>query len=57
MADWGYLVKIEDSLAVKDVDSSATPISAVTSSTTTKIDIDRKSLTAVASEGNIGGIS
>ena len=55
IADWG-LVKIEDPLAVKDVDSSAAPISAVTSTTTTT-DIDRKSLelTAVVSEGNIGG--
>jgi eukaryotic-like serine/threonine-protein kinase len=56
IADWG-LVKIEDPLGVKDVDSSAAPISAVTSSTTTTTDIDRKSLelTAVVSEGNIGG--
>ena len=55
IADWG-LVKIEDPLAVKDVDSSAAPISAATSTTTTT-DIDRKSLelTAVVSEGNIGG--
>jgi serine/threonine protein kinase len=56
IADWG-LVKIEDPLAVKDVDNVAAPISAVTSSTTTTTDIDRKSLelTAVVSEGNIGG--
>jgi serine/threonine protein kinase len=56
IADWG-LVKIEDPLGVKDDDSSAAPISAVTSSTTTTTDIDRKSLelTAVVSEGNIGG--
>ena len=56
IADWG-LVKIEDPLLVKDDDSSAAPISAVTSSTTTTTDIDRKSLelTAVVSEGNIGG--
>ena len=55
IADWG-LAKVEDPLAVKDVDSSAAPISAVTSTTTTT-DIDRKSLelTAVVSEGNIGG--
>jgi serine/threonine protein kinase len=55
IADWG-LAKVEDPLAVKDVDSSAAPISAATSTTTTT-DIDRKSLelTAVVSEGNIGG--
>ena len=55
IADWG-LAKVEDPLAVKDVDSSAAPISAVTSTTTTT-DIDRQSLelTAVVSEGNIGG--
>ena len=55
IADWG-LAKVEDPLAVKDVDSSAPLISAVTSTTTTT-DIDRKSLelTAVVSEGNIGG--
>ena len=50
IADWG-LAKVEDPLAVKDVDSSAAPISAATSTTTTT-DIDRKSLelTAVVSE-------
>jgi serine/threonine protein kinase len=55
IADWG-LVKIEDPLAVKDVDNVAAPISTVTSSTTTTTDIDRKSLELTAiSEGNIGG--
>ena len=56
IADWG-LAKVEDPLAGKDVDSSAAPISAVTPSTTTTTDIDRQSLelTAVVSEGNIGG--
>jgi serine/threonine protein kinase len=57
IADWG-LVKIEDPVAAKDQNSSAAPIfaSAVTSTITTT-DIDRKSLelTAVISEGNIGG--
>ena len=61
IADWG-LVKIEDPFAVKDNDSSAAPIS-ITATTTTAgtstitTDIDRRSLelTAVASEGNIGG--
>jgi serine/threonine protein kinase len=58
ITDWG-LVKIEDPFAVKDDGDSAAPISttatAVTSTITT--DIDRRSLelTAVASEGNIGG--
>jgi serine/threonine protein kinase len=66
IADWG-LVKIEDPYAVKNDDSSAAPISTTTTTTTTTIttaststiatDIDRRSLelTAVASEGNIGG--
>jgi serine/threonine protein kinase len=60
IADWG-LVKIEDPFAAKDQNSSAAaPISASTStvtSTITTTDIDRKSLelTAVISEGNIGG--
>lgn len=60
IADWG-LVKIEDPFAAKDQNSSAAaPISAPTStvtSTLTTTDIDRKSLelTAVVSEGNIGG--
>jgi serine/threonine protein kinase len=63
IADWG-LVKIEDPYAVKNDDSSAAPISTTTTTATTTIststiatDIDRRSLelTAVASEGNIGG--
>jgi serine/threonine protein kinase len=62
IADWG-LVKIEDPYAVKNDDSSAAPISTTSTTTTTTststiaTDIDRKSLelTAVASEGNIGG--
>jgi serine/threonine protein kinase len=60
IADWG-LVKIEDPFAAKDDNSSAAPIStsASTSTVTSTIttDIDRKSLelTAVVSEGNIGG--
>jgi serine/threonine protein kinase len=61
IADWG-LVKIEDPFAVKDDDNSAAPISTTTTiatstTTTTTTDIDRKSLelTAVVSEGNIGG--
>lgn len=63
IADWG-LVKIEDPVAAKDQNSSAAPISASTSastsavtSTITTTDIDRKSLelTAVISEGNVGG--
>jgi serine/threonine protein kinase len=56
IADWG-LVKIEDPFAAKeDDDCSAAPISN-TASTVTTTDIDRKSLelTAVVSEGNIGG--
>ena len=55
IADWG-LVKIEDPFGVKDVGNAA-PISAVASSTITTTDIDRRSLelTAVVSEGNIGG--
>jgi serine/threonine protein kinase len=59
IADWG-LVKIEEPLA-KDLENSAAPISpAGTTSmttTTTSTDIDRRSLelTAVMSEGNIGG--
>jgi serine/threonine protein kinase len=63
IADWG-LVKIEDPYAVKNDDSSAAPISTTTTTAITTIststiatDIDRRSLelTAVASEGNIGG--
>ena len=61
IADWG-LVKIEDPYAVKNDDSSAAPISTTTAITTTgtstiSTDIDRRSLelTAVVSEGNIGG--
>jgi serine/threonine protein kinase len=59
IADWG-LVKIEDPYAVKNDDSSAAPISTTTTTTSTSTiatDIDRRSLelTAVASEGNIGG--
>jgi serine/threonine protein kinase len=57
IADWG-LVKIEDPVAAKDQNSSAAPISAsAVTSTITTTDIDRKSLelTAVISEGNIGG--
>jgi serine/threonine protein kinase len=62
IADWG-LVKIEDPYTVKNDDDSAAPISATTTTTTTAststiaTDIDRRSLelTAVASEGNIGG--
>jgi serine/threonine protein kinase len=61
IADWG-LVKIEDPYAVKNDDSSAAPIStttaiATTSTSTMATDIDRRSLelTAVVSEGNIGG--
>jgi eukaryotic-like serine/threonine-protein kinase len=62
IADWG-LVKIEDPYTVKNDDGSAAPISATTTTTTTAststiaTDIDRRSLelTAVASEGNIGG--
>ena len=58
IADWG-LVKIEDPFAVKDNDSSAAPISITATAGTSTIttDIDRRSLelTAVASEGNIGG--
>jgi serine/threonine protein kinase len=60
IADWG-LVKIEDPYAVKSDDSCAAPISTTTtittSSSTIATDIDRRSLelTAVASEGNIGG--
>jgi serine/threonine-protein kinase len=58
IADWG-LVKIEDPLAAKDQNSSAAPISISTSTVVSTIttDIDRKSLelTAVVSEGNIGG--
>jgi serine/threonine protein kinase len=57
IADWG-LVKIKEPLA-KDLENTASPISTVstTTITTTEIDIDRKSLelTAVISEGNIGG--
>jgi serine/threonine protein kinase len=66
IADWG-LVKI-DPFAAKDQNSSAAPISAPISasasasmstvtSTITTTDIDRKSLelTAMISEGNIGG--
>jgi serine/threonine protein kinase len=57
IADWG-LVKIKEPLA-KDLENPASPISAVgtTTTTATEIDIDRKSLelTAVISEGNIGG--
>jgi eukaryotic-like serine/threonine-protein kinase len=56
IADWG-LVKIEDPHAVKNDDSSAAPISTTNSTSTIATDIDRRSLelTAVASEGNIGG--
>ena len=60
IADWG-LVKIEDPFAAKDEDSSAAPISITATATpvtsTITTDIDRKSLelTAVVSEGNIGG--
>ena len=59
IADWG-IVKVEDPFAAKDQNSSAAPISASASaatSTLTTTDIDRKSLelTAVISEGNIGG--
>jgi serine/threonine protein kinase len=57
IADWG-LVKVEGS-STKDLGNTAAPISAVSSSnaTTTQTDIDRRSLelTAVLSEGNIGG--
>jgi serine/threonine protein kinase len=56
IADWG-LVKIEDPFAAKEDDiCHAAPISN-TASTITTTDIDRKSLelTAVVSEGNIGG--
>jgi serine/threonine protein kinase len=57
IADWG-LVKVEGS-STKDLENTAAPISAVSSSnaTTTQTDIDRRSLelTAVLSEGNIGG--
>jgi serine/threonine protein kinase len=57
IADWG-LVKVEGSFT-KDLENTAAPISAVSSSnaTTTQTDIDRRSLelTAVLSEGNIGG--
>ena len=51
------LVKIEDPFAVKDDDSSAAPISTTAGTSTITTDIDRRSLelTAVASEGNIGG--
>ena len=61
IADWG-LVKIEEPFT-KDLENTAAPISAVstttTTTTTTTTDIDRRSLelTAVLSEGNIGGIS
>ena len=50
IADWG-LVKIEA------LENSAAPISAVSTTNTTTTDIDRRSLelTAVLSEGNIGG--
>ncbi|HEU4821966.1 MAG TPA: serine/threonine-protein kinase, partial [Nitrososphaeraceae archaeon] len=58
IADWG-LVKTEDPFAAKDDNSSAAPISTSASTVTSTIttDIDRKSLelTAVVSEGNIGG--
>jgi serine/threonine-protein kinase len=65
IADWG-LVKIEDPLAAAEHDSSAAPIlntnysstsASTVTSTITTTGIDRKSLelTAVASEGNIGG--
>jgi serine/threonine protein kinase len=57
IADWG-LVKVEGSF-VKDLENTAAPISTVsnTNASTTETDIDRKSLelTAVLSEGNIGG--
>jgi serine/threonine protein kinase len=57
IADWG-LVKIEEPFA-KDLENSAAPISSAgtTFATTTSTDIDRRSLelTAVMSEGNIGG--
>jgi serine/threonine protein kinase len=58
IADWG-LVKIEDPFAAKVDNGSAAPISTSTSTVTSTIttDIDKKSLelTAVVSEGNIGG--
>ena len=55
IADWG-LVKIAEPFA-KDLEDSAAPISAISTTTTTTTDIDRRSLelTAVLSEGNIGG--
>ena len=59
IADWG-LVKIEEPFA-KDLENSAAPISSAgttsMTTTTTSTDIDRRSLelTAVLSEGNIGG--
>jgi serine/threonine protein kinase len=58
IADWG-LVKIEIRPFAKDLENTAAPISTVSNSnaTTTETDIDRRSLelTAVLSEGNIGG--
>ena len=55
IADWG-LVKIEEPFT-KDLENTAAPISAISTTTTTTTDIDRRSLelTAVLSEGNIGG--
>jgi len=55
IADWG-LVKIAEPFA-KDLEDSAAPISAAGTTTTSTTDIDRRSLelTAVLSEGNIGG--
>jgi serine/threonine protein kinase len=57
IADWG-LVKVEGSF-VKDLENTAAPISTVsnTNASPTETDIDRRSLelTAVLSEGNIGG--
>jgi serine/threonine protein kinase len=58
IVDWG-LVKIEGRPFAKDLENTAAPISTVsnTNVTTTETDIDRRSLelTAVLSEGNIGG--
>jgi serine/threonine protein kinase len=60
IADWG-LVKIEDPFAAKGDNGSAAPISTSASTSTVAstitTDIDRKSLelTAVVSEGNVGG--
>ena len=55
IADWG-LVKIGEPFT-RDLENAAAPITAVITTTTTTTDIDRKSLelTAVLSEGNIGG--